>query len=366
MSTYNRMQDEWDCEYDAVQTSREHYTPRYIPRIMPEKVSQPGLVETKKMKILDLTKLPPREFVVQRLGIEKGMLGLLVGTGESCKSWLVQSIAVCVSSGLPLFGKHKVRKGSVAYVDGEQGETQTLTRISRIANGINVTELDIVRSKLSRYKLDGKEVIDTIKAELIKAWTGKELVVIDSLKKISVADENSAEISDVLHMLKEVAEESRAAILVIAHMGKDAGGGKKQTARGHSSIYDSVDVQIDVAKREDTIFVSCAKNRNGKRFDGLSYQVVDVGADIIGQNCTAGITLRLVDDDVTPEQIPLFDRIMDIIQKQPGIKQGDIYAKVGGDRSIFAAELGKALNTEEIELRIGSHGAKNYYPKSKN
>ena len=95
----------------------------------------------------------------------------------------------------------------------------------------------------------------------INMCKGINLLIVDSLKAVVSCDENSGEIEKPLKMLKRVAEEANCVVLVIHHKGK--GKDAKQSGRGHSSIYDSADVQLDLEVNNEIYEITCAKNREG-------------------------------------------------------------------------------------------------------
>jgi RecA-family ATPase len=136
---------------------------------------------------------------------------------------LLQHLAVCVSSGKKLFGKFDVARGPVLHMDEEQTETQTARRYIRIAAGMDVKELDIQRVVLEN-RLDSPEILETVQEDLIKLFGGKKLILIDSLKKISEAEENSPQIEKIMKILKRVAEKANTTIVLVHHMGKSSGG----------------------------------------------------------------------------------------------------------------------------------------------
>jgi RecA-family ATPase len=315
------------------------------------------LHETKKMKMVDISSMPTRDFVIKRLEIERGNLTLLCATGCSGKTMLAQYIASCVGSAKSLFGTFDVVGGSVLHIDQEQSEMQTLRRYCRLSAGLNVSEIDVARTTLKK-RLDDPSLDheETLK-ELVEACTGIALCIIDSLKAASVADENSSDISDVLKMLKQVAEKTNCAILVIHHKGK--GKDSKQSGRGHSSIYDSVDGQFDLEMSNGVYEITCAKSRESY-FDGIKYQLLDEGRYIENQACTERLEFHLLQDNVKSTKLSQEDKVIAALMEHDQLKYNDLFAIVRGDRNKLPALLLVMIDHNKIVQTIGAKGSKLY------
>jgi hypothetical protein len=95
------------------------------------------------------------------------------------------------------------------------------------------------------------------------------LVVFDNLGTISGGkDENSSEMILVMNNLRQIAEQTKAAVIVIHHDVKNDTGQRK-TPRGHSSIEASVDLALWVKRDEEVITITPTKTRDAK-FDSFS------------------------------------------------------------------------------------------------
>lgn len=325
------------------------------PRALPTKQA---MGNGKKMKITGFDSLPVRKYLIERLEMSPGNLVLLCATGCSGKTMLVQYIATCVSANKPLFGVFQVCPGSVVHIDQEQGELQTLRRYIRLANGLDATDIDVERRTLIN-RLDAP-ILDpaVVEKEVLEVCQGKALCIVDSLKACSSADENSDKIEVVLKMFKRVAEKTGCVMLVVHHKGK--GKDAKQSGRGHSSIYDSADVQIDLEATPggEMFELSCAKNREGKYFDGIQYQLSDEGSFHMGQNCTEKLCVVPVLLDVKNIKQEQRDKLIQALRDTVELKRGDLYGKVKGDRRKFNELVDEMIKSGELEQSAGSHNAK--------
>lgn len=309
----------------------------------------------KTISLKGLEKMKKKEYIIKRFDLAEGSLGLLCGTGNSGKTMLVQYLACCVSSGKPMFGSFEVKKGSVNHVDMEQSEDQTQRRYERLANFLELTELAVSRVTLQN-RLDSKpEFLEQVEEEMIDLCSESTLTIIDSLKAVSAAEENSADIEVVLKLLKRVAEKTSCAILLVHHKGK--GKDAKQSGRGHSSIYDSVDVQIDLDVENEVYQLSCAKNRDGRFFDGIKYQLLDKGNFNFEQNCSEILAFDLLQDDVKNKKADMKGKVLEVLSTEGELKQGDLFEKVKGDRNRFIEILALLIKMKHVEEKKGYRGA---------
>lgn len=321
--------------------------------------------EIKQMNFLSLDSFPDREFIFERLGISPGIFALVCATGCSGKTLLIQYLACLVSSGLPLLNQpgeeYTVTKGSVVHIDGEQSELQTSKRYARIANGLGITDSisNIERVKL-KYRLDSPAV-NPLEVEqwLEQLLEGKTLAIIDSLKAVSETDENSPQIEIILKMFKRVSEKTNCAILLVHHKGKQSN--SKQSGRGHSSIYDSVDLQIDLEVSNKIFELSCAKMRDGDFFDGLSYTLSDEGDYHAKQKCSTKLVFKLNEANIKSKTSDQRTRILDELNSAANpINQGDLYDIVKGDTVMFKKVLDNLVESNIVEMSKGARGAKLY------
>ena len=139
--------------------------------------------------------LPRNRYLIERLEIQKGQLGLLMGRGDSGKSFFLQYLAACFAYEKPLFGKFPIAGGKVVHIDGEQGEVISEKRYRRFVNAFDRTDSYYPKYPIMLVHPNGKfDVNDATlkqsKADLIQLLTGASLCIVDSLKFTSAVDEN--------------------------------------------------------------------------------------------------------------------------------------------------------------------------------
>lgn len=315
----------------------------------------------KPIKIQSLDNFKPLEFVCKRLKFVKGNLVGVIAAGGSGKSLFLQHLAVCVASGKKLFGSFDIEAGKVLHIDQEQSERLTSVRYSRIAKGAGVETIkNIDRMILPRIDINAN--LDEIEAQLIEVFKDYAVVLVDSLKKLSNADENTAEIEPIVNMLRHAAEKSGTLVMLIHHMGK----GKKdarQSGRGHSSIYDSVDMQIDLQHEATdttgTVELECVKNREGAVFNGLVFRFKDEGEKHVGQDCSESLVFELLKDDVSPteKKVDLKVKMLNIL-KDGERNLSSLFDDVGGDRTLYTKSLEAAVEAKLISERKGAKNSR--------
>lgn len=319
--------------------------------------SAPKNLSPKKNIVLKgLKALPPKKYIVKRFEIEEGTITGLCASGSSGKSFFLQYLACCVSSGKPFFDKFDVKQGKVLHLDQEQSEIQTQRRYERLAGWLELKELDIDRVVLeNKINLSN---IKSIRAELEEAFAGYTLVLIDSLKAISSIDENSADIEEVPKMLKRISEKLGFAVVLIHHKGKSSDN-TKQSGRGHSSIYDSFDNQFDLEHGIDSTDyeITCKKVRDAKLADGINYTIIDDGPFNEEQNCMEMVKFQLLNDEVKPVKKEHKNLILKCLQDKSVKNQSEIFKEVKGDRNTFNKTL-KQLTEEGLISEHAERGPK--------
>lgn len=263
-----------------------------------------------------LTTMETRNYLVRGLGIERGTLTSLVGTGNTGKSILAQHLLICLSEGKPFLGfdvgtKKDGKPLRCLHIDLEQALDTTTRRYLRISKALGVSS--VVERMVTNVPADqlGKEFIEFIKSQEF------DFVLIDSMRKFMGGDENSSDIgSKVCTMLHRLAEECDASVMFIAHKGKNIDGTVVQSIRGTSAFYDGVDVQIDLDKLDkesDTISLTFKKMRDGKIPQSVSYVLVEGGKFNEEQNCSEELGFMVTDvpDKIDQRKIDILKRIRD-------------------------------------------------------
>lgn len=303
------------------------------------------------------SRLKTKTYIIKGLNLYKGSLHTLCARGGQGKTFFLQYLAVCAAVGKKLFDKYEINeKLKILHIDQEQGNDQTITRYIRLSNGVGYNgDLPIDRLVIPRLDIKNKDSWKLINLE------GYDLVLIDSLKALSNADENSGEAEELLKYLKYQAEIHNTCLLIITHKGK-YDGGALQSARGHSSLYDSLDGQIDLSLDPKTLIFTlhCQKSRDDIPFEDVFFSFKDDGEYIPNRNCTSKILFNLVEN---PNDDFIFN-IFKIINENSGINQVSICKKIKCDKHRLITALLDLQKENHIQLIKGNKNANLYYATS--
>lgn len=306
---------------------------------------------------IDIRKLPKRHFINKRLNLEKGLIYAAVGTGSSGKTMFLQYLMSCVASGQPLFGEWPVEQGPVIHIDMERTETITHRRYQRIWQQMGIKEnLPIRRVKFEKqFDSDPKHLKEVENILVEKYLKGRSLAIIDSLLRVTVGDENlSKDMIVPLRMLERAAARSGCTILLICHMGKNAGHGAKQKNRGTSAIYDAVYGEMDMEKVDrGPCEVSFSKANEGTLPLGFTFEIKDTGEYIEDQECTEGLDFELLIKKIE-KKVDVKLMILDTISKSLDVlNQSALFKIIKGDRGTFNRALEILEKEQYITLTKG-------------
>lgn len=205
--------------------------------------------------------------------------GLHPGPSGTLKSFTELDIAACIHRGAPFHGR-EVRKGRAVIVvaEGARGYKRRLQAYAK-HNGVPLTELPAIIP--AAPNLFEPNQISALIARL--KLDGVTYVVLDTKWRCAVgSDENSA--SDqavVLGSMDRIARELQCFCMAVTHTGRDVTKG----ARGSSSQYAAVDVELTQERVDDFCTVRCTKQKDSEDGAALTFKVreVDLGRNKHGE-----------------------------------------------------------------------------------
>lgn len=185
----------------------------------------------------------PAPWIVKGV-LPQAELGLIIGPPGSGKSFFALDLALAIATGAPWCGL-KVRQGRVAYIAAEG----TGGFANRVKAALRQQDLDPTTAPLSILPsapnfMDKADVVDVAKS--IVHHGGAEVIFIDTYAQVTPgADENSGkDMGKALALCKGLHRATRALIILLHHVGKDASKG----ARGWSGLAAAADVSIEVMR----------------------------------------------------------------------------------------------------------------------
>lgn len=209
----------------------------------------------------------PLRFIVEGL-IVSACLIILYGAPGTLKSMVLADLAVCVAAGLPWLAALPGEGGSarrvtpcvVLWLDFDNGRRRTDERFDAIGRAHGVPDdIPFYYVSMPSPWLDASANDSVVRlADQIREINAG-LVVIDNLGTVTgKADENSAEMINVMAHLRWLAEFTGAAIVVIHHQRKGTAiiSRAGETLRGHSSIEAALDLALLVEREAGASLVS--------------------------------------------------------------------------------------------------------------
>ena len=176
-------------------------------------------------------------------------VGLIVAQEGVGKSFLALEIGLAKASGFDLTGIGITGPGRVIYFSKEDPPEIIEERLQSIASFLP-TEAREASDGLKIVSLYGKPativseksvVNEKLIRQIIKAGSGKDLLIFDTLRKLHDLEENSSgEMKVLLEIFDRIALETGAAVLLIHHTNKSANlnsqQGDQSSARGSNAI----------------------------------------------------------------------------------------------------------------------------------
>lgn len=306
--------DWWDTEAQNFDEAREQFraalkagrAARIEPEILEvevEPLAEPEPEEPRegrKFRLFRLgeIELKPPEFLVRGL-VETDSLVSMFGAPESGKSFLALSLAACVSTGLPFFGR-PVQEGPAVYIAGE-GKNGILRRAAawQAVNGVNLKEAPFYLSNAAADFLDDgglAEVVDAVDGVTEAEVKPPVLVVVDTVSRaFGSGDENSTQdmkkFVDSLDFLR--LRYPGAVILAVHHSGV----AESSRGRGSSVLRASLDAEFKVAKEGNIISMTATKTKDSDRPSPLYFELEGVVlGETVGGEEFGSAALRIIEE----------------------------------------------------------------------
>lgn len=334
------------------------------------KAATPAVRTITTIGVAELAKpLPPQSFLVRALGIGPGAPTCVAGYGFAKKTLAMQSLLLDIATGKPAFGVYECKSGRALHLDFEQGLRITQERYQRLARARGIDLLELAAEDRLRLAVHPSVYLTATDAEdvLTRTIRGFDVVLIDSLKAATAADENSSEIRQPVDVLGRVSEKTGATIILIHHARKpkvDDPKGGRYAMRGSSALYDAMaSVFVFEGSKTGPTRVLHEKCRNvGVTVDDFGLVVEDVAID---GNPRAG--LRVV--HLEPEQLEAapssgpsptqnLERVRAyLVQTGPHLGNKDaLRERVGMGQAPFRAALSVLQSTGEVIIEPGKAG----------
>lgn len=189
-------------------------------------------------------------------------VSMVYGESGSGKTFITLDMACHIAAGMP-WHNHKTQSGLVIYMAGE-GNYGLRQRVASWCKVHNVSSLDNLLISNKAIDIDSPaaaaQIINAVREVTAEDATA---IFIDTVNNHMAGDENSAK--DTRHMLNACNIVSRAlnsSVCLNHHTGHSIDA--KQRARGSSAWKASLDSSILVAKKDNSIEISCTKMKDAE------------------------------------------------------------------------------------------------------
>ncbi|HAS6762870.1 TPA: AAA family ATPase [Vibrio parahaemolyticus] len=176
-----------------------------------------------------------------------GTVGAIVSPGGAGKSMLALQLATQIAGGPDLLGFGGVPFGSVAYLPAEDPPSAIHHRLYALGLYLTNSQRNRIAENLYIQPLIGKcpnIMYSSWFDDLKRIAKGKRLMVLDTLRRFHIEDENvSGPMSQVIGRMEAIATETGCSIVFLHHSNKGSvigGGDQQQSSRGSSVLVDNI------------------------------------------------------------------------------------------------------------------------------
>lgn len=173
--------------------------------------------------------VPQPSYIIDKIALAPGTLSILAGQSFAGKSVIAHDLALAVASlsTSSALGGHGMvnNRGPVALLDYEMGHALTVRRIQRLCRGRGAELAELVEQKrllvacFPDVKLTDDDAIDRLRSVIEAAEL--RLVVVDSARAMMPdVDENDSTVRKYIDKLGELADTTKAAVVLLHHAGK--------------------------------------------------------------------------------------------------------------------------------------------------
>jgi hypothetical protein len=316
----------------------------------------------------------PTRYVVPGL-FRMPSLNIVYGAPGTLKSFLLADLAVCVAAGLDWlpalpgddFVPKRTTQCPAMWLDFDNGIDLTRERFGALGKTRGVPgDVSLSIYSMPRPWLDARhfDAMADLAERVIDRHAG--LVVIDNLGTVSGdADENSTEMVSIMSNLRQLAENTGAAVVVIHHQRKGNGlaGRAGDNLRGSSCIEAALDLALCVEREEgsDSITIKSTKTR-GKTVRPFGARFM-FESDAQDELIAAKFFGEAVEDTHSDKAID--GAILNVLQNEHPLNQSALVKTVQNDLADIGInrirERANALVRDgRLRATSGTHGARNY------
>ncbi len=314
--------------------------------------------------------LPDLTYLVPHLGLAPGAPVLVAGYGFAGKTVSLQSLALSIASGRPVWGVYSCRRGRVLHLDFEQGRRVTQERYQRLARAMKI-DLATLENHLT-VAINPAVYLDDVVAPAVygRLFEGYSLVIVDSLRAAAPkSDENASDVRTAIDTMSRAAEAHQALLVFVHHARKpkaDDPAGARYKIRGSSALFDACgSVFVYSAEKGQATRVTHEKCRNrGIPISDFGLQIEDVELD---GDARKGLEVtHLEPEQLAAEQAAgpsshteALERIGDFLKTEGEVRgsKSTLCERLRMNRNRFFAAIDELESRGDIEMGRDERGA---------
>ena len=216
--------------------------------------------------------LKPISYLIKKV-IPRNSIGMIYGASGSGKTFTVISLMMAIAGALPDWFGYKVRQGKVAYLAGE-GYAGILPRIKGFMLDNKISKADLLVST-SGCDFNTEEGYAKIVNSLAEKSFTPDVIVVDTLNRFMVGDENSAkDVRSMLDYCDRLQRKYNCTIILIHHTG--VGETAQTRARGSSALRGAFDFMFLVAQGESGHTIEHYKAKDSELIDKMHFELASI------------------------------------------------------------------------------------------
>lgn len=257
--------------------------------------------------VSDIEMQPPRWLIDGML--EQESLTMCFGSPAAGKTFAVLDMALSIAAGKSYHGK-AVEQGMVLYIAGE-GHAGFARRVAAWSqtHDVPLGNVPFYKSNNAIIMNDeaaATEVVAEIDALVERAGQAPKLVVLDTLARTMIGDENSSEkVGEYIKALDEIKVKYGSTVLVVHHTGD----GNKDRARGSSVMFGALDAEFRVETWGETkVLITPTKMKDAEEPEPMAFLRVTVPLTTPNGEETSSLVLEYTADKPRNKKDPEYQK----------------------------------------------------------
>lgn len=267
----------------------------------------------------------PPAYTIPGMAIEPGPVTLLSALTNRGKSLLLTHVGLCVATGMPILGQLATKKSKVLWIDGELGLRKYRDNYCRkVISGAPELLPEPGQFRARSYFGDS-DIPDFTRQDdldhVARLLDGRQLCIIDCLRRFYSGDENASESADILIKLGGISARTGCAIVIIHHHrkpGRNGGGDGEFAMRGSIAFADVADGVYRISRNKNEVLtLHQDKSRASQRMKPISYRMENAGRYLGDGMGYEGVRFVPVAQQVVVQEKDVAEVIVGLLRSSP-------------------------------------------------